>query len=118
MQPANFSIAFTGRQSQNILIMWYRNGVALYHTNQHQLIATFSDESMTGTATIQFPEMSRVNGGVYRVVVSTDFGANVIPENLRRQEVSFQVEMRGENISVFSKDCLCVVYMIQIITYL
>ena len=75
--------------------MWYHDGVTLYD-DQHQLITSFSDESLTGTATIKFDQMARGDNGVYRVVVETDFGEEVIDGDLRRKEHSFQVDVRGK----------------------
>ena len=89
-----------GRESQNIAVMWYHKGVILHDTAQHQLITTFSEETMTGTTSVIIPEMTRANNGVYRVVVSTDFGGDEIESSLKRKVVSFQVDVRGEKTTV------------------
>ena len=75
--------------------MWYHNGVTLYD-DQHQLMTSFSNESLTGIATIKFDQMARGDRGVYRVVVETDFGEEVIDASLRKKEYSFQVDVRGK----------------------
>ena len=75
--------------------MWYHNGVTLYD-NQHQLMTSFSNESLTGTTTIKFDQMARGDRGVYRVIVETDFGEEVINGDLRKNEYSFQVDVRGK----------------------
>ena len=89
--------------------MWFHNGVILRDTTQHQLSTTFSDEMVTGTTSIQFPEMVRADSGVYRMVVSTDFGEEEIESSLRRKEVSFQVDLRGENSDNQQELCIFVV---------
>ena len=95
VQRANFSVTFTGREAQGIETMWYHNGVIL-NDKQHQLVTSFSSESLTGMATIKFDQMARGDRGVYRVVVETDFGAEVIDVSLRKKEYSFQVDVRGK----------------------
>ena len=75
--------------------MWYHNGVTLYD-NQHQLMTSFSNESLTGTTTIKFDQMAHGDRGVYRVVVETDFGEEVIDVSLGKKEYSFQVDVRGK----------------------
>ena len=96
VQEASFTIDFTGRESQNIDVRWFHNGIILYDTPDHHIITIFSEELMVGNTTIHFPEMDRSNSGVYRVVVSTDFGDDVIDREHRRQEESFQVDITGE----------------------
>ena len=96
VQERRFTVFFTGRQSQNIAVWWYRNGVELHNTQQQQISTAFSEEDMTGNTTIYFPEMRRSHSGVYRVVVSTDFAEGEIERELRRQDVSFQVDVRGQ----------------------
>ena len=59
-------------------------------------MTSFSNESLTGTATIKFDQIARRDGGVYRVVMKTDFGEEVIDVDLRRKEYSFQVDVRGK----------------------
>ena len=100
IQPRNFSITFTGRQSQNIVVTWNHGGVILHDTAEHRLITTFSEETMTGTTSVNLPEMTRADGGTYRVVVNTDFGGEEIEGSLKRKVVSFQVEVRGEKTNV------------------
>ena len=99
VQEARFTVAFTGRESQNIAVMWFRDGVTLHDTPEHQITTVFSEELMNGSTTIYFPEMDRGNGGMYRVVARTDFGEDVIDIAHRRQEQSFQVEVRGRQKS-------------------
>lgn len=95
MEEREFSVTFTGRESQGIAVWWYRQGVGLQSTPQQQITTTFSEEEETGRTTIHFPEMTRSDRGVFRVVVSTDFAEEEIDRELRRQEVSFQIELRS-----------------------
>ena len=78
--------------------MWYHNGVTLLvYDDEHQLMTSFSNESLMGMATIKFDQMARGDRGVYRVVVETDFGEEVIDVSLlRKKEYSFQVDVRGK----------------------
>ena len=62
---------------------------------------------MLGITTIIFPAMARADGGVYRVVVSTEFGTGVIAEELRKQEESFQVDVRGIHLCLYMNFRFC-----------
>ena len=96
VQEASFTVSFMGRESQDIATMWFRNGVILRNTTEHRIMTTFNKESLTGSTTIHFPQMDRGDGGVYRVVISTNFGGDMIAASHKRREDSFQVYVRGE----------------------
>ena len=87
---------FTGRQSQGVAVKWFRNGIELFDTAEHSISTAFSETSRTGNTTIHFPEMERRDNGVYRVLVTTDFGQENIDLTYRRDEESFQVRVVGE----------------------
>ena len=39
---------------------------------------------------------SRADSGEYRVVVATDFGGSAISDELKRDEISFYVQVKGQ----------------------
>ena len=89
-------MAFTGRESQGLEISWFQNGIEFFDTAEHRITSVFSEETRTGNTSIHFPLIKRSNDGVYRVLVSTEFGEEVIESGPRRADQSFQVEVVGE----------------------
>ena len=87
---------FTGRQSQGLQVKWFRNGIELFSVAERRISTFFSEETRTGNTSISFPQMDRGDKGVYRVLVSTEFGEGHIEQGPRRDDWSFQVVVKGE----------------------
>ena len=99
VQEAMFTISFTGRESQGLDVSWFKNGVELFDADDYSIITAFSEELQRGNTSIHFPQMRRSDGGVYRVLVITDFGEKAIDQDSRRDEQSFQVDVIGKTDS-------------------
>jgi hypothetical protein len=93
VQEAMFTVSFTGRESQGLDVSWFKNGVQLSDSDDYSITTAFSEELRRGNTSIHFPQMRRSDGGVYRVLVSTDFGEKVIGQDSRRDDQSFQVDV-------------------------
>ena len=99
VQEAMFTVSFTGRESQGLDVSWFKNGVQLSDSDDYSITTAFSEELRRGNTSIHFPQMRRSDGGVYRVLVSTDFGEKVIGQDSRRDDQSFQVDVIGKTDS-------------------
>ena len=79
--------------TQNIVATWYKDGTPL---DASQIQTSFTT-SENGTTSLSFDPITRVDAGVYRVVVETQLGSGVIAVRERRAEVEFQVDVTGES---------------------
>ena len=61
-------------------------------------IQTTFTASDNGTTTLSFDPISRRDAGIYRVVVETQLGSEVIALSERKAEVEFQVDVTGESL--------------------
>jgi len=71
---------------------WYKDGTPLAPS---RIQTTFSN-SNTGTTCLTFDAITRGDAGVYRVEVVTHQGSGTVPDQDRRAETSFQVDVMGE----------------------
>ena len=98
VQEAMFTVSFTGRQSQGLVVSWFKNGIQLFDSDKRRIVTVFSEEERTGNTSIHFPQMKRDDGAVYRVLVKTEFGGTEIEDGPKRDDESFQVEVVGKTV--------------------
>ena len=79
--------------TQNIVATWYKDDTPVT-ANRIQTTFTASDN---GTTSLSFDPITRRNAGIYRVVVETQLGSEVIAVSERRAEVEFRVGITGES---------------------
>ena len=87
------TVEFRGRMTQNIVTTWYQDGTPLA-ANRIQTTFTASDN---GTTSLSFDPITRRDAGIYRVVVETQLGSEVIALSERRAEIVFRVGITGES---------------------
>ena len=87
------TVAFTGRRAQNMSIIWYRDGLPLPTS---QVNTTYSPSQLSGTTEVKFTSVTRNQAGVYRVVIRSQVGAGVYDRGDTEEEVSFQLDVKGE----------------------
>ena len=90
-----FSVRFTGRQSQGLQVKWFRNGIELFSAAECRISTFFSEETRMKNSPISFPQMNTGDRGMYRVLVSTEFGEGHIDHGPGSEWI-FQVVVKGE----------------------
>ena len=89
---------FQGREEQNSTVSWFKDGVALtLGSSQRRIETTFLSEQLRGASSLVFFDgISRGDAGVYQMMLDSNLGAEIFPDDQRRAETSFQVDVVGE----------------------
>ncbi|XP_064399595.1 uncharacterized protein LOC135346038 isoform X2 [Halichondria panicea] len=88
--PLKLTVAFSGRQAQNMSITWYRNGIPLANSI---INTTYSVSQLSGTTELKFTKVTRSQAGVYRVVIQSEVGRGVYSLSDTDEETSSQVDV-------------------------
>jgi len=86
-------VEFQSRFRENTTVAWYRDGSRL----PEQRVQTEYRSELAGQTTLSFAPISRIDGGVYRVVIENSF--EIIPQLLRTNETWFNVSVISESTS-------------------
>lgn len=92
-EPVTFAVEFRGRQTHDLTIAWFHDGVPIPFTDT-RIHDSFDSSLASGRTELRLPLARRSDVGLYRVVISSEVG--VPPVFSSQQEVTFQIDVTGK----------------------
>ena len=77
------------------MVTWYKGGSPLSLRLQNSVVTTYDDFRLTGRTSLNVSSVQRTDSGVYRVVLESQLGAGVLPQEVLYKEISFQMDVIG-----------------------
>lgn len=98
--PVSLSADFNGRQSHDLTVTWYHDGVPLPLTDS-RISNSFFEATTAGRSEFRLDPARRIDGGVYVVVVNSTLVVEGQVEHFSQQEASFQIDITGKHVERF-----------------